>query len=38
MLRHLLGGGVGFLFSSEDKGQRPEIAMADDLAEVLFGK
>jgi hypothetical protein len=38
MLRHLLRGGVGFLFSSKDYGRSPEIAMADNLAEVLFSK
>jgi hypothetical protein len=38
MLRHLLGGGVGFLFSSKDDGEGSEIAMADDFAEMFLGK
>ena len=38
MLRHLLGGGVGFSFSSEDNGKSPEVSMADDFTEVFFCK
>jgi len=38
MLRHLLRGGAGFVFSSEDDGKSPEISMTDDLAEMLFSK
>src|SRR5438270_6246452 len=38
MLRDLLGGSVGFMFSSENDGDGPEISMTDDLAEMRLGK
>jgi hypothetical protein len=38
MLRHLLGVGVGFSFSSKNDGEGPKIAMADDFAEMFLGK
>ena len=34
-LRHFLGN-RGFLFSSENDGESPEIPMTDDLPEMLF--
>ena len=38
MLRDLLRGGVGFVFSSEGDGKSPEISMADHLPEVFFSE
>jgi len=38
MLRDLLGGGVGIVFSSESDGKSPEVSMTDHLSEVFFSE
>ena len=38
MLRDLLRGGVGLVFSSEGNGKGPEISMAHHPSEVFFSE